>query len=102
MMQTLCALYSRSQSRSQSGSLQRITNGKLLPSAEAPEGTLRRQSKNPQNSCRHGLALEKPQMVQSREAHVAGQHHRQDELIPWHGPGLPLHFRSEEHTSELP
>src|ERR1017187_5255709 len=31
--------------------------------------------------------------MQSREANVAGQHHRQDELIPWHDPGLPLHFQ---------
>ena len=35
--------------------------------------------------------------MQSREAYVAGQHHRQDELIRWHDPGLPLHFQRLFH-----
>ena len=58
---------------------------------------MRRESQYPQDSRQHRLALEKPQVVQSREAHVAGQHHRQDELIHWHGPGLPLHFQRVLH-----
>src|ERR1022692_2857393 len=35
--------------------------------------------------------------MQSGEAHVAGQHHRQDELICWHDPGLPLDFQRLFH-----
>ena len=58
---------------------------------EPPEGTLRRQSQHPQDSRQHGLALEKPQVMEPREAHVAGQYHRQNESIRGHDPGLPLH-----------
>ena len=36
-------------------------------------------------------------MVQAREAHVAGQHHCQNESIRWHDPGLPLHFQRFLH-----
>ena len=36
-------------------------------------------------------------MMQSREAHVAGKHHCQNELIHRHDPGLPLHLQRFRH-----
>src|ERR1035437_4666795 len=35
--------------------------------------------------------------MKSRETYVAGQHHRQDELIRWHDPGLPFYFQRLLH-----
>ena len=40
--------------------------------------------------------------MQSREAYVAGQYHRQDELIRWHDPGPPLHFQRLFHQLPEP
>ena len=64
---------------------------------EPPERTLRREPQHAQDSRQHGLALKKPHVMQSRETHVAGQHHRQNELIRWHRPSLPLHSQGLFH-----
>jgi hypothetical protein len=59
-------------------------------SQKAPEGALWRQFEHVQDPDQHRLPLQKAQMVQPREAYVAGQHHRQHESAHRHGSGLAL------------
>src|SRR5580704_4222576 len=57
---------------------------------KSPEGALRRKFGHAQNAGQHRFALQKAQMVQTREPYVAGQHHPQNKPEHRHRAGLPL------------
>jgi hypothetical protein len=58
---------------------------------KAPEGALRRQLRHAQDADQHRFKLQKAQMIEAREPHVAGQNHSQNEPEHGHGARLSLH-----------